>query len=249
MDGTVLALFLATTFVGGVVSGVAGFALGLVVSGVWLHILTPTQTATLIVLNALLTQTYAIWRLRHSLSWRAAAPYVIGGVAGTPIGTALLTYVDPSAVRTGVGVLIVAYGILGLARPTFRPMQQTGRAAGVTVGVFNGVLGGLTGLVGIVIAIWCQWRGWPKDIQRSVFQPVMLAAAVVGAASLGVAGAITVETMKLYLLGVPLLIAGLWTGFRLYGKLDDDAFRRIILVLLLASGLALIVPLSSLGLR
>ena len=45
MDGSVLALFLISTFLGGLTSGLAGFAAGLVVSGVWLHILTPTQTA------------------------------------------------------------------------------------------------------------------------------------------------------------------------------------------------------------
>ena len=45
MDGSVLALFLLATFVGGIVTGLAGFAMGLVVSGVWLHILTPAQTA------------------------------------------------------------------------------------------------------------------------------------------------------------------------------------------------------------
>jgi hypothetical protein len=32
----------------------------------------------------------------------------------------------------------------------------------------------------------------------------------------------------------------LWLGFRLYGKLDDAAFRKLVLILLLASGVALI---------
>ena len=48
MDGTILVVFLITTFVGGVVTGIAGFAMGLVVSGVWLHILTPLQTTTIL---------------------------------------------------------------------------------------------------------------------------------------------------------------------------------------------------------
>jgi hypothetical protein len=39
-----------------------------------------------------------------------------------------------------------------------------------------------------------------------------------------------------------LMIAGLWVGFRLYGKLNDAAFRKIILVLLLIAGLGLILP-------
>ena len=40
--------------------------MGLVVSGIWLHILTPIQTAALIVGYALLAQTYSIWKLRHA---------------------------------------------------------------------------------------------------------------------------------------------------------------------------------------
>ena len=72
----------------------------------------------------------------------------------------------------------------------------------------------------------------------------MLAAIVVNAISLSVAGAVTAETVKLYLLGLPALLAGLWIGFALYGKLDDAAFRKVMLLLLLVSGLVLIVPAS-----
>jgi uncharacterized protein len=87
-------------------------------------------------------------------------------------------------------------------------------------------------------------RGWPKDLQRMIFQPVMLAAIVVSAITLSVAGAVNIETVKLYVLGLPALLAGPWGGFKLYGKLDDAAFRKVILLLLLVSGLALIVPTS-----
>jgi hypothetical protein len=43
-----------------VTSGLAGFAIDLVVSEIWLHVITPIQTATLIVGYGLLTQSYAI---------------------------------------------------------------------------------------------------------------------------------------------------------------------------------------------
>jgi uncharacterized membrane protein YfcA len=46
----------------------------------------------------------------------------------------------------------------------------------------------------------------------------------------------------LYAVGLPFLLAGLWAGFKLYGKIDDEAFRRAVLVLLLLSGLSLVVP-------
>jgi uncharacterized protein len=60
------------------------------------------------------------------------------------------------------------------------------------------------------------------------------------AISLTVAGGITIDTLKLYALGLPALLAGFWQGFRCYGKLDDATFRKLVLVLLLCSGLALI---------
>ena len=75
MDGLFLALFLLATFIGGLTTGAAGFAMGLVVSGIWLRILTPIQTAILIAGYGLLTQSYGIWKLRHALSWRKVAPF------------------------------------------------------------------------------------------------------------------------------------------------------------------------------
>jgi hypothetical protein len=83
-------------------------------------------------------------------------------------------------------------------------------------------------------------RGWSKDAQRAVFQPVMLAAMAMTAISLTAAGAITPALVKLYLLGLPALLAGLGLGFRLYGKLDEATFRKLILFLLLAAGVALV---------
>lgn len=243
MDGMVLGLFLLAAFVGGLASGLAGFAMGFVVSGVWLHIITPVQTATLIVGYGLATQGYGVWKLRHALDWRKVTPFLIGGAVGVPIGTMLLTSIDPAYLRNGVGLLLVLYSTYSLARPTFRPVHA-GVPADLGIGVLNGLVGGLTGLPGLIVTIWCQFRAWPKDVQRTVFQPVMLGAIVMNAISLSVAGVVTAETVKLYLLGLPVLLAGLWTGFKLYGKLDDVAFRKVILLLLLVAGLALVVPLS-----
>jgi uncharacterized protein len=239
MDGIVLGLFLLAAFAGGFASGLAGFAMGFVVSGIWLHLITPIQTTALIVGYGFWTQGYGVWKLRHSFRWRNVGPFIIGGTIGVPIGTVLLTYIDAAYLRGGVGLLLVVYGIYGLAQPAFRP-RRAGVAADGGIGFLNGLLCGLTGLPGFVITIWCQLRGWSKDVQRAVFQPVMLAATVMSAISLSVTGVITAEIVKLYLLGLPALLAGLWIGFKLYGKLDDAAFRKVILVLLLFSGLALI---------
>src|SRR5471030_1063248 len=107
MDGTVLGLYLLATFIGGVVTGLAGFAMGLVVSGIWLHILTPLQTATLIVGYGLVVQSYGIWKLRHAFNRRHVIPLIAGGAVGVPVGVWLLAYMNPAYLRFGVGVLLV----------------------------------------------------------------------------------------------------------------------------------------------
>jgi len=241
MDGSILALFVLAAFVGGFVSGFSGFAMGLVVSGVWLHIITPVETAILIAGYGLLTQSYGILKLRHALRWQNVWPLTLGSAIGIPIGVVLLTYVNPTSVRFGVGVVLVLYTAYGLLRPAFKPMK-IGVGTDIAIGLANGLLGGLTGLGGVISTVSCQLRGWPKDVQRGVFQPVLFAAFVIILISMAIAGAVT--ALRLYAIGLPFLLTGLWAGFKLYGKIDDEAFRRAVLVLLLLSGLSLIVPVA-----
>jgi uncharacterized membrane protein YfcA len=243
MDGVVLGFFLLAAFLGAVTTGVAGFAMGLVVSGIWLHILTPVQTVTLMVSYSVLLQGYGVWKLRHALSWRKVAPFIISGTIGVPIGATLLAHINPGYLCAGVGLLLLLYSIYYLARPALEPVQG-GVPADLVIGFLNGLLGGLTGLVGIVVVIWCQLRGWPKDVQRTVFQPVIITTSAMTAVWLSASGAVTADTVKLFVLGLPMLLAGTWVGMRLYGRLDEASFRRVVLVLLLLSGIFLVVPVS-----
>jgi uncharacterized protein len=170
----------------------------------------------------------------------APGPALENSALGIPIGVMLLTYINALHLRFTVGALLVMYTIYGLARPALKPIK-IGAPADVAIGLCNGELGGLTGLGGVISTISCQLRGWPKDMQRAVFQPVLFAAFVIISLSLAATGALTEHTLKLYALGAPFLLAGLWGGFRLYGKIDDELFRKSVLVLLLLSGLLLII--------
>jgi uncharacterized membrane protein YfcA len=240
MDGTTLAVLLLSLFAGAFVSGLAGFAMGIIVLGVWLHFLPPVLCALLVPAFGLVTQGYGVWKLRHAFSWRRMAPFAAGSLVGVPLGTALLTRSDPDQLRLGIGLFVILYSAYGLARPALR-VPRSNPPADVGVGLANGVLAGLTGLVGIVIAIWCQLRGWSKDVQRTVFQPVMVMTSLASVASLGAAGQASIEALWLFLLGVPFTFAGTWLGLRLYGRVSESGFRLVVLALLLLSGLSLVV--------
>src|SRR6201986_1810691 len=104
MDGLPpeLPLFLFATFTGALVAGLSGFAFGLVAASIWLYILTPLQTATLIIAFRLIVQGYSVWKLRGALDWKKLWPFVLGAALGVPVGVSILTWANPAHVRIGV---------------------------------------------------------------------------------------------------------------------------------------------------
>jgi uncharacterized membrane protein YfcA len=243
MDGIPLELplFLFATFAGGLVAGLSGFAFGLIAASIWLYILTPLQTATLIIAFGLIVQGYSVWKLRRTLDWTRLWPFLLGAAFGVPVGVTILTWANPAHVRIGVGAFLVLYSLYALFRPTIAPVEAGGAAADAGIGFLNGVVGGITGLAGILVTIWCGLRGWPKDVQRTVFQPVAVAVFLMSALWIGAKGTITASTIELFLIGLPALFAGTWLGLKLFGRLDEAAFRKVVLVLLLLSGAVLVI--------
>jgi len=235
------ASFLAATFAAALVAGLAGFAFGLVAAAVWLHILTPLQTATLIVVFGLIVQGYSVWKLRAALNWSRLWPFLLGAAIGVPIGVAILERTNPAYLRKAIGAVLALYSIYALARPTMKPIARGEAAADATVGFLNGVLGAMTGFAGILVTIWCGLRGWSKDEQRAIFQPVGVAIFAMSAVWLGGSGSISLDTIKLFLIGLPVLLAGTWVGLKLYGQLNEAGFRKVVLSLLLISGVALLL--------
>ena len=118
-------------------------------------------------------------------------------------------------------------------------MRRAGADAGV--GVLNGLLAGATGLGGVLPTIWSGLRGWTRDEQRAVFQPTAAATFLMTLLAFGGAGLATPDAVRLFLTGLPALAAGTLLGWALYGRLEESAFRRVVLVLLLISGISLAV--------
>jgi uncharacterized protein len=244
MDGTIVnvAIYLTATFAAALVTGVAGFAFGLVATAVWLHLLTPVQTATLIIAFGLVVQGISVWKLRHALRWKRLWPFLFGAAFGVPLGVAILRWARPDHVRITVGVVLVLYSTYSLARPAMKPVKGGGATADAGVGFLNGILGGLTGLAGILTTIWCGIRGWPKDEQRAIFQPIGVAIFAMSGLWLGINGSVSTDMVWLFVIGFPALLVGTWLGLKLYGHLDEAGFRKVVLALLLVSGIALVAP-------
>src|ERR1700709_2345015 len=115
-------LFIIATFSGALVAGLSGFAFGLVAASIWLYILSPMQTATLVVAFGLIVQGYSVWKLQRALDWHKLWPFIVGAAVGVPIGVTLLTWANPHNVRTGVGVFLILYSLYAFFRPALKPV-------------------------------------------------------------------------------------------------------------------------------
>jgi hypothetical protein len=236
---TELIVFLGA-LAGGFVAGLAGFGTGLTALGIWLHVMQPSLASSLVVVCSVIAQIQTIPVIWRVIDARQVAPFVIGGLAGVPIGTALVLYLDPYWFRVAVGTVLIVFSGVMLHGGLRQPIPWGGRIADGVVGFGGGILGGLAGMSGPLPTMWATLRAWGKDARRSVFQAFNLT--VLGAAliSHAISGLLTAELGRLVLLAFPGTLLGAWLGARLYRRLSDKRFDAIVLVLLGASGVVLI---------
>jgi uncharacterized membrane protein YfcA len=190
---------------------------------------------------SVLVQSTALVSVRRSVPWRATLPLVAGGLAGLGPSLYFLLHGDPTLIRAGFGVFLAVYA----GTMMFRPRPVLGRAAGplphAAVGFAGALLGGITAMPGAMPALWSDLRGVAKAEQRGLVQPyiatMQVAALAFLAAHRGLPGSLP---LNLLYAAAP-LAAGVAVGLMLFGKVSDALFRRALLCVLLASGLAYVL--------
>ena len=226
-------------FVGGFASGLTGFGFAMSSLPLWAFVLAPTVSAPLVMACSLVGQVQTLPAIWQHLDFRRLAPYVLLGLLGVPLGAWLLPQISPAAFRIGFGgALMATCGLLLFLRVEKR--RESTRAGDAVVGFAGGILGGLTGLSGILPTIWAELHGWGKDERRAIFQGFNFSILLFSLATLGVAGLIDARLLPNLLLAVPATIVGAYLGRKLYSRVDGRRFSRVILVLLTLAGAGLV---------
>jgi uncharacterized membrane protein YfcA len=239
-DWTSLAFVLAGALAGGFVNGLTGFGTGLTALPLWLQALEPVIAAQLVSAASVAGHVATLHAIWHAIDWRRLAPMLGAGLAGVPVGTWLLPLIPIPAFKAAVGALLVLYCAFMLLAAGRVRLQAGGKGAEAAVGLVGGVLGGIAGLSGALPTVWAALKGWPKDERRvffQVFNLTVLSAMLVASLLQGLVGAGFLLALAVSL---PATFAGAWLGSRLYRRLDDRRFDRLVLMFLLLSGLLLV---------
>lgn len=223
----------------GFVQGLSGFAFGMVAMSFWAWVLDPRLAAALAVFGALTGQLLAVFSVRRGFSWPLLWPFLLGGLAGIPLGVLVLPHLDMDWFKAVLGAL------LALWCPVMLVAQRLPRIGGNrwgdgAVGLVGGVLGGIGGFAGSVPTLWCTLRGFNKDTQRAVIQNFNLSMLSVTMAIYLATGIVTRDMAPMFAVVAPAMLIPTLLGTRLYIGISDVTFRRVVLGLLTCSGLTLL---------
>ena len=228
-------------FVGAFVSGLAGFAFSAVAGAFVLHVRTPAEAVPLMMACSIVVQGISLGILRNRMIWQDSVALVVGGVLGIPPALYLLQRVETGIFRVGFGIFLAAYAAYMLFRPAVALVQQAqSRRRDAVVGFAGGFIGGLTAMPGALPTIWCDLRGLPKNQQRVLVQPFIAMMQLSALLLMMSRGAIPADMVTDFMISLPPLLAGTAAGIVMFGRVNELAFRRVILIILLVAGLGLL---------
>ena len=240
MNPTTYAILFAGALAGGFVSGLAGFGTALMALGIWLYVLPPTLAVPLVLVCSVIAQVSTLPSIWKTIDFRLIWPFIIGGLAGVPIGIHLIAQANPATFKLTIGVFLLVFPVLLFLQKKPMSIAFGGKWADTAIGFAGGILGGLAGLSGPLPILWASVRGWGKEQRRGVFQTfnftILFTALCVQIGS----GLVKPAIVWLVISAFPGTLLGAWLGSRVYHALNDRNFSDIVLALLFLSGVGLV---------
>jgi uncharacterized membrane protein YfcA len=240
MTTAALVLLFSGALAGGFVTGLAGFGTALMALGIWLYVLPPALAVPLALICSVIGQSATLPSMWRTFDFTLVWPFIIGGLAGVPLGTMLVAHADPTTFKLSVGALQLVFPTALYLQRTPAAFSFGGKPADTAIGFAGGILGGLAGLSGPIPILWASIRGWSKEERRGIFQTfnftVLLTALCLQVAT----GLVKPDVIWLALLALPGTLLGAWLGTRVYHALSDRNFRDVVLGLLFLSGVGLV---------
>ena len=221
-----------------VVRGIAGFGSGLIAVPL-LSVMAPVHMVVPVVvsLDYVGSGTQSARNLGHVV-WREQLTLLPFSLVGIALGLVAMRGVSTTVLSRALGGFVIVYAIYQLLPlPPFRGS----RISAIGCGFIGGLMGTLFGTGGPFYAIYFNLRGLTKDEFRATFATNFLIDGGVRLVGYFVAGLFGWTTLEWTTIALPLMAAGLIVGGRIHVGLTQHAFVRLVSLILVASGAALLV--------
>lgn len=224
-------------FLAAFTESLSGFGVALV-SMALLPLLINIRVATpLVAVISILVDLSVFLRYRQSLDLRAIWQVALATLFGIPLGVYSLSYLDERLALTFLGIVLIAYASHALWGR--RPLRLEHPVWAYLAGFLGGVLGGAYNTFGPPVIIYADSRAWPPKVFKSNLSGYFVLCSVAVLITHAVQGNLTSQVMGIFWSSLPYMIAGLVAGFSLDRWLKPEAFRRVVLALLVVMGFRL----------
>jgi len=237
---TVVLIAIGAAFAG-FVNGLAGFGTSLFALGWWLQVMPPTNAVALSLTIALLSGAQGVFLVRRSIEPRRLARFLLPALIGIPIGLSLLDRIEADWLKLLIASFLLIYGAFFSFRKSLPTLERPTPVLDGVIGFLGGLLGALAGLSGALPTVWLSLRAWPKATTRAVLQPFNMIVLGLSASLLAIKGAYNADVFLALLIATPIALISAQLGIGLFKRLNDADFRRLLIFLMLASGVVLLL--------
>ena len=235
-----LTIALPTLAIAYVIFGIAGFGTALIAAPILAQVM---PVSTLVPLLALLDCTAAIingMTLSAKIEKREMIWLVPLMIAGSLIGAWLLFVISQKPMMLALGVFVVAYALYALFTPPARIGLR--QIFVVPFGLVGGIFSAMFGSGGFIYAMYLSRRLADKDAMRATQSTLIAFATFTRVVIFALAGIYNdLRLPLLALLLVPAMLLGLYIGHHITLRMTREQFLRVLNMVLIATGTALIL--------
>ncbi|HZH26536.1 MAG TPA: sulfite exporter TauE/SafE family protein [Azospirillaceae bacterium] len=229
----VLAFLFVAGFVAGLARGFSGFGAALIFVPLASAAIGPRTAVPLLLVMDLVMAAGLIPGAWVRADRREVAVMALGAALGVPMGTWVLTQVDPVALRWGLCALCAL--LLVLLASGWRYRGRLAVPLTLSVGGAAGLLSGAAQVGGPpVVAYWLGGAG-PAQSVRANLMLYFAASSLLTTASYLAGGLLTVRVLALAAVAGPAYGVGIWLGARMFGLASEAVFRRVCYALIAAA--------------
>jgi uncharacterized protein len=243
LTGWAFLLACAVTVFAGFVKGAIGFAMPLIMIATFSSFMAPETALAAMILSILTTNVHQSLRFGWRPAVASAAKYwriLVTTCVGIAVSAPFIAVVPQQVLFAILGVPILAFALMQLSGwvPQLHPRHRV--RAEYALGTVGGLYGGLTGIWGQPAIVYLLAIRAEKTEMVRVLGVVFTVGAVVLVAAHLLSGLLNAVTLPLSAALIVPAALGMWLGFRMQDRLDQERFRRWMLIVLMLVALNLL---------
>ena len=233
-------LWIVATIFAYFVKGLCGFANTLVFTTILAFGTTNINISPVELMLGYPTNLIITWKNRNKLNRKVFIPLAVLVILGSIPGAFFLKNTDPGFIKILFGIVIILLGIeLFLRESNILRLKESKILLGI-IGILSGILCGLYG-VGALLAAYVGRVTDNSNEFKANISAVFIVENTFRIILYSVIGIITLSSIIQFIILIPFMLSGLYAGIKSSEILDEKTVKRLVIVLLIISGLTMII--------